>query len=759
VRAWSSIEATSLPRISRPAPSRTPRPSPMIDSTFRTNPPLHAYLEALGDYDGSRLSAIFERLGRTDRGMRGTALATAIANRLDEPREADTRFASATHGAKLALSLFALAEASTRPVSLMWHSLTCLGVSSPREALAEALHNGMLALARSDERSLSKSFEELLADDPEGLQLRAHPAMVSAARTVLPEGESLASTEAGRQVREADGLEPIVRLAALWQRVAEEPLRQTQQGQLYKRDRERLDEDPALCSTITDALTHINDPVSLWFDLARAIGLIRDEEGTDRMVAAPPEFWAEHAVHLPQMVAVRWMSLFDWHERYGRWEGRPFPAALPALRPVALLWLARQPVGHWTAIDDLAQLLTTLCPGWTHFDAPTTHKSAKLAGGPNRKELAKPPGLLESLLLGPAYQMGLVRAAEEDLGGRRVVALTPLGRYVLALGPAPLPKPHFDHFLFVQPNFEIIAYRQGLTPSLIGQLSRFTCWGQLGGALELKLTPESVYRGLESGLRPEQMLDRLARHSARSLPTGVADAVKTWSSRRERVSYYATATLIEFNSTEALSEALAAWPESPHPAPVQISDRLLLVEDESSIPFHRLRLAGSRDYRRPPESCVEVEPDGVTLVLDLGRSDLFIDAELARFADELPSGGFSTTTRRRFRVSPSSLARGLQDGLTPPALSRWFPIRTAGEMPAAMRLLLHSATPRSAPIQVTRPIVLRAPTPELLDGLTQHPRTRDYLGERLGPTTVLVSEEARGELLAALQALGLHVEL
>ncbi len=55
----------------------------------------------------------------------------------------------------------------------------------------------------------------------------------------------------------------------------------------------------------------------------------------------------------------------------------------------------------------------------------------------------------------------------KDPSGRRVVQLTPLGRYVLALqGPRAggrTTRPS-RHFLFVQPNFEIVAYRQGLTP-------------------------------------------------------------------------------------------------------------------------------------------------------------------------------------------------------------------------------------------------------------------------------------------------------
>ncbi len=79
-------------------------------------------------------------------------------------------------------------------------------------------------------------------------------------------------------------------------------------------------------------------------------------------------------------------------------------------------------------------------------------------------------------------------------------------------------------------------------------------------------------------------------------------------------------------------------------------------------------MAGSRDYRRPPEVCVTVEPDGVSMALDPARSDLLVDAELARFADELPAsrpaqGRALEPVRRRFVVTAASLRRGLDRGL------------------------------------------------------------------------------------------------
>jgi hypothetical protein len=587
-------------------------------------------------------------------------------------------------------------------------------------------------------------------------------------------------------VREADGLEPVLRLAALWQRVEEVPLRQTQQGVLYKRDRERLEDDPVLAGPIADGFEPLPDMAALWLALGHGVGLVVSDPGGDgdRVVAAGPKYWAEHAIHLPQMIATRWLGLRQWHEQGGmRQEGSNVELALPYLRPAVLLWLATLGSEDWVTLDDLAAHLRQRAPRWDRItlgDEPAASLSTPSA---TRSRLARASGsktdpgswtapegsasVLESLLLGAAYQLGLVRVAEESGSGRRAVQLTPLGRYFLALGPPPPPRPSFEHFLFVQPNFEIIAYRQGLNPMLIGAFSRFAQWSQIGAALELKLTPESVYHGLEGGLTERSILDRLAHHSARALPASVAEALRTWSDRRERISYHAAATLIEFATAEDLEQGMKLWPATSRP-PARISERLLLVEDESSIPFQRFRLAGSRDYRRAPEACLEVEPDGVTLTLDLARSDLLIDAELTRFAVEQPPESTSTSgstsespgnPRRRFVVSRESLARAAENGLSPALLAHWYVKRTGAETPPAVRLLLLAAAGRPAPFRAERPLILHTPSAQWLDGLLQHPATRDYLGERLGPTTAIIPDELLEGFRRALSGLGLFLEI
>ena len=221
--------------------------------------------------------------------------------------------------------------------------------------------------------------------------------------------------------------------------------------------------------------------------------------------------------------------------------------------------------------------------------------------------------VLEAVLLGAAYPLGLVRAAEEAGTGRTVVQLTPLGRYVLALGPTPPPRATFEQFLFVQPNFEVIAYRQGLTPQLVGRLSRFAWWSQIGAALELKLTRESIVHGLDGGLTaeidprdldPAQPAGAAARHHRRrhklGQPPRAGDLLRGRHADRIRL------------DRRARSRRFRPGRRRDVAAPIAVAERFLLVEDEKTVPFDRLRLISSRDYRRPPEICVLVEPDGVT---------------------------------------------------------------------------------------------------------------------------------------------------
>jgi hypothetical protein len=731
-----------------------------FDPPARNEPPELAFRDLLRAYPASILQGILSRLeNREVPANRSEALASTILEHFRETPNLSRILEDLQPGALRALGLFAVCEVDRWPLPSLERSLRML-CEDTQGAIEELRDKGLLVMEVDSEELKRQPKGSLLAALPGSPDLPIHmrtlPVVRSSVRMVRSDVESLEVTTSVRQVRETDGLEPILRLAALWQRVVDQPLRKTQQGTLFKRDRERLDEEPTISGPIADEPMPIPEIVDLWLSLAERVGLLYPEDGSDRILAASADYWLENGVHLPQMLATQWLALGV--------EGGGGLASSGAAdgRAALLLLLASLPEDSWVPLQSLATVVAALDPPRS---TPEPSVAVK-AGTVRRKEDGKrgrgPLAWLEATLLGPAYQLGLVRVAESVPDGGRVVQVSPLGRYVLRLGPPAATKPAFDQFLFVQPNFEMIAYRQGLTPAIIGQLSRFAWWLKLGAALELKLTPESIYRGLEGGLTTQKIIDRLNKHSVRPLPPAVSDALATWSGRRDRVTYHPSATLMEFPTVEALEQALEAWPATEgHASPVRISERLLLVEEESTIPFARFRLAGSRDYRRPPEVCVEVETDGVTLTLDTGRSDLFVEAELQRIAEELPTHTRATnpgSLRRSYRLTPNSVRKAIEEGLAPAALDRWFRDRTGAAMPPATRLLAGFHGQADSPLRAIRSLVVLTPSEAILDGLFQHPETRDLLADRLGPCAVRVRDFHLDRLREAADRLGLAME-
>ena len=190
--------------------------------------------------------------------------------------------------------------------------------------------------------------------------------------------------------------------------------------------------------------------------------------------------------------------------------------------------------------------------------------------------------------------------------------------------------PAFKQTLLVQPNLEMLAYRQGLTPELIVSLSKFAVWKGLGPACTLQLEPASVYRALEMGESLSSIVHLLEGHGMKAVPTAVLDSLKTWSNKRERISIYSAGAIFEFASPAEMNEAITRG----LPA-VRLTDRLAIVANEGEIDYKHFRLTGTRDYTLPPERCVDVEADGVTLSVDLARSDLLLETELQRFAEPI----------------------------------------------------------------------------------------------------------------------------
>jgi hypothetical protein len=578
-----------------------------------------------------------------------------------------------------------------------------------------------------------RTFEQWLGQaSVSAFAVFAHPDVLRRARGQelgLPQLESQARPAGG--IHEADGLEWPLRLAALWQQTLGAPLRRTQQGEFFKRDLDRLRSDPFLNAPPAENLAPIPDVGLLAVALAHAEGVLECDQH-DLRAALLPAVWEEG---LPATLASLWASLpllENWNPRHG-WAngpaaGNPYPSAYL----LVLLLLAQLKPEAWARPEDLEAWLLEHHPYWSGADVRPGQRQS----------------WLPAFVLGLAHSLRLVLAAK-DAHGKWLVRLSPSGRWLLGLAEAPSAAPAYAQTLLVQPNLEIVVYRQGLTPALISKLSRFATWKNLGAACTLQFQADTVYRALESGLSFDDILQTLEQHGRRSLPPAVLESLRTWANKRERISVYPATTLFEFGTADELNEALARGL-----AGVRISERLLAVAGESAIDFRHFRLTGTRDYSLPPEKCVQIDADGITLAVDLTRSDLLLETELHRFAE--PLDGPTVNGQRRYRLTPASLAVGKESGLGQHDLEDWFFQRSGQALTPAALLLLNGA--QLAPLQLRKQLVLHVETKEVADGLLQWPHTRALIRERVGPTALVVDEPDVPILQERLAAIGTRID-
>lgn len=568
---------------------------------------------------------------------------------------------------------------------------------------------------------------------------------------------------------EADGLEWLLRLGALWQKVVDAPLRLTNQGQFFKKDWDRISSAPLAAPASSHVL--IPDLGAGLVSLGRAIGLF---ELTDTSIQARswPSF---EEADLVSVLTCLWSAYFNchsWNALEG-WHQSPAAAGLPAssLTLITFALLLGMPSDAWTTPDALARWLLSRHLFFKQNVGPASSSAienidgqVELAEGPaasleessphrhntpeRRQLLHRLTTALETLLAGWTYELRLTQIATAS-DGSLAVRLSPTGRAILSREPVP-PAEEFPKTLFVQPNLEIVAYRQGLTPLLIADLSRFANWVTLGPACTLRLEPASVYRGLENGCPVERIEAIFNRHGTKEIPPSVSQALRTWAEKHERLTVVSEGILVEFVDPQDLEKALTRGLPG-----VPLSDRFLLVEKEADLQWQHFRIVANRDYRLPPERCVAVGTDGVTLVVDRAKADLLIDVEIERFAE--PNADRSTATTSVYQITIASLARAAEFGfLDDQWLEEWFRVRCGRLPPPTVHLLRQNRS--KAPLRMTRLVVLETPSEVIADALCQWPTTRGLIEKRIGPTAIAVAPAQCDELARILWQLNWEID-
>jgi hypothetical protein len=646
-----------------------------------------------------------------------------------------------------------------------WHVATLLELASSLHSDAPAptdglkiieelfVHGLLLPDVSTFEQKLS-SFEDWLGCGIVGhFQAWVAPEVLSRiplSFETLPPFEGM-SMEVASTPKEADGLEWFLRLAVLWQQVHELPARMTRQGGFFKRDQERLANDVLLNQPATEFLAPIPDMGHFLVDLGLQLGLFARED-TQLEARQFPESWqlgwqaALNDILGAGVELTSWSVNQGWREVPG--STSPFSSGLLLLIAV----LMREKSDRWFSVRDLC--------GWL------THHHCYWSA------LENPPDIvpfIQSLLLGWLYplriiQAGLIQEPDGESGAEKgledsvaipawAIRLSPFGRLLLSDQPTQQIVDDRSKMLLIQPNMEMVAYRQGLTPRIVADLSQIASWTGLGSACTLHLDQASVQRALESTAGFESISGMLQRHSVHAIPSNVLEAIRTWAAKRDRITVYERVNLLEFlhqtDRDTALSRGLAGIP---------IGDRYLLIENEHGLDFRHFRSLGTRDYALPPMTCVAVAPDGVSLAVDASKADLLVDSELKRFSmsqDARPTGQINDVRQAGagvYAITPQSLSNARLQGMSLRFLEEWFRQRTGQTIPAAVRLLWNERNGELA--QLSRPVLLTLPEESIADGLWQWPETRDLLQERIGPVSFLVAPEHLGKLQKKLEEIG-----
>ncbi len=290
-------------------------------------------------------------------------------------------------------------------------------------------------------------------------------------------------------------------------------------------------------------------------------------------------------------------------------------------------------------------------------------------------------GFIRGVIVGPLYWMGLadLGRAREAKGDEPPAAfrLTPLGEWLLGLGPQP-DIPAEGGRVIVQPNLHVIALDPVNDATLV-TLDHFAERLSAERAVEYRLTRESVYAGQQQGWDVARLKDFLRQHTGAELPGNVARTLDEWQAQHERIVLRPRVTLAH-GTVNALDDLM----RDPQTAPLvaaRPAPELIRLKNTEAIPVV-MKALGAQGIlplltERPsvtPNS-VEASESGEVRLL-ARRPSLYLHGHLAALADPAGEG--------RYQVSAATVARAARAGFSAPAAIERLQAVHRGPVPEAL---------------------------------------------------------------------------
>ena len=239
---------TEMPQVSQSSLNRSPddRADLRRRRAARRDEPRYAFRAALSRYKGTRLAAIrlAQAPGAGGFRVRPSGAADEIADYLDEPAAVLALIARLSPESQLAIEPVRPDRSDLVAAGGDFSTLRTLS-AEPLPAILPLLELGLLAVIAEGDPGQIDGFDEILQSEdpcarvPPRSPGRAQERCVPRGRKTCCHGRAVRSARFAKRMgsRRSSPGGPRQRLGA-------EPLRQTQQGVLYKRDRDRIDLDP-----------------------------------------------------------------------------------------------------------------------------------------------------------------------------------------------------------------------------------------------------------------------------------------------------------------------------------------------------------------------------------------------------------------------------------------------------------------------------------------------------------------------------------
>ncbi len=344
-------------------------------------------------------------------------------------------------------------------------------------------------------------------------------------------------------------------------------------------------------------------------------------------------------------------------------------------------------------------------------------------------------------ILGTLTHLGLIergRVGKSELKGW-CFRLTAEGAAVFGAPerPTPPPAPAPVKFLTVQPNYEVMAYLDGVGADAIFPLAvmarRTTTAG--GAVQTFALSRESIYQALELGLSLREIERFLIEHGKTELPANVKHSLAEWGQKRESL-------------TLRTGVWLGMYPTGDGDPFANLEEARFIGPGFTVIPRRSAaKLQGVPTTRRQemPGRFWHVHEDGRVDVT--GEADALTLARLALVADRTAKG---------WQVTAASVRRARERGLNGEQVIVRLREHMHGRIPAFLAMIVENWS-KPAGVFLGELLLLQIPQADAFETIRASKRFQPLLAGYMPPNWFVVHADKRAELEALLAEYGFEV--